>query len=93
MKTLTLYAKTNNLELVKIKYKAFGKYSIGFDLIKPETREIIASFEPVYYTNGDRWFLRNSHNNYIGKRYFKRLDKNALINIQPNETSYMLLSK
>jgi len=90
MKTLELFCKINNLKLVEIRYKhQFGYCSRkGYDIINPLNNAILVSFEPVYYSSGDRWHLCHVHHNYRGPRYAKRITSKLLSFINPAETSF-----
>jgi len=62
MKTLQKFAEMHNLEIVTIKYRNQGLRVTrkGYDLIN-ENREIKLSLEPVSYSNGDKWLVREGH--------------------------------
>ena len=95
MKTIKEFCEKNNLKFVLIRYNnGFGYCTRkGIDIINPSNNDILASFEPVYYSNGDKWYLRNRHNNYLGPLYFKRITKKSLSFINPFETSFFRLAK
>lgn len=49
----------------------------GWAIVDADMNEL-AVFEPCYYSNGDRWLVRNySDKNWTGK-YFKRLNDPAI---------------
>ena len=89
-KCLRDFCTENNLNLIIIRYKTgFGYVKRrGFDLVNPKNNQIIASFEPINYSDKTKWFLRHVHRNYKGERYFLNLCKSALKNINPLESSF-----
>jgi hypothetical protein len=94
MKSLSKFAAENNLKVVPIRYRhGFGYCKRkGYDLIN-DKGHILASFEPVEYLSGDKWYLRDVHHNYNGQRYIKRITYNFLkSNINPTETSFTHLA-
>ena len=95
MKYLNDFCKANNLKLVSIRYKhQFGYCKRkGYDIVNPSNNAILASFEPCNYSNGDKWYLRNKHDNYKGPRYCKRITKNILSYINPAESSFIYSAK
>ena len=95
MKTIDNFCKVNNLQSVSIRYKhQFGCCKRkGYDVVNPSNNAILVSFEPVYYSNGDKYHLRNVHHNYTGLRYCKRITTKFLENnINVNETSFFRLA-
>ena len=95
MKALQNFAEANNLQIIPIKYRhQFGYVRRkGYDLVKNDgSKQILASFEPCEYSNGDKWYIRNTHEQYKGPRYFKRITPAVLININPAALSFFINS-
>lgn len=95
MKKLEKFCLDNNLTLMKVKYRHQFGYCrrVGYDIVKPATQEILCSFEPVEYTSGDRWYLRNVHKGFKGPRYCKRISKKILSYIDPKGISFIRFNK
>lgn len=91
MKTLTDFANANNLTVIQINYYSQGIKirRKGYDLCR-KTGDIIISFEPCYYSNGDKWFLRNTGINYNGPDYLKRINAKFLSTLNINDKSYVI---
>jgi hypothetical protein len=54
---LSLAAKVNGtVELLR--YHAHGQVNNGFAIVDADSNELL-EIEPVYYSNGDRWLIRN----------------------------------
>jgi hypothetical protein len=95
MKTLNKYIKTFssdiNVELktltfksngIRLKRKGFA--IIGFDPSRTNKRELI-TFEPVHYSNGDRWLIygslvSNYCTNFYAKNIYQAIKKLNIIN-------------
>jgi len=91
MKALNDFAQKNGLKVEKINY-SFQGLKIkrkGFDLVNKAGR-IIASFEPVFYSNGDKYFLKTGE---AKKRYCKRISKGFLNTLNVNFDSFIYLKK
>jgi len=61
----------------------------GIDIINSENK-ILFSFEPVNYSNGDKYFLRHGKSK-DKKVYFKRITLNVLFNLISDEFPFILL--
>lgn len=92
MKTIDLFCVDKNLKCVEIRYRhQFGYIKRkGFDLID-DNGYIKASFEPVDYSNGDKWHLRNGKSE-LGS-YFKRISKSVLESLDLNYENHLVLSQ
>lgn len=91
-KTIQRFQAEHNIEVYPVPYKIQGirLRRKGWDLCEPKKIEVIGSdalvqyiyfsFEPVNFSDGTKWFLRNVPRNYPDNapRYFKRLSKNML---------------
>ena len=87
MKTLLKYAKENDLVLAKVNYRSCGTKIVGYDLCKPDGK-IVISFEPSNY-NKNKWHVRNSHENYRGPFYLKKITEGFLKEyLKPEEVSF-----
>ena len=87
-KVLTQFAAENNLDLVNINYSNGCK---GYDFVKKDSKQIVVSIEPINRTN-EKWFFRTTHENYIGKHYFKSISKKMFVDINVKENSFYILS-
>lgn len=82
------YCKEHSLLLVRVIYKYRG-VSIkrpGWDICKPNG-EIVLSVEPKRYYDGTKWFVRHllcKMPEHLGIRYFKRISKDMLSDIDLN---------
>lgn len=84
------YATAHGLHIAVITYRTQGIKCKrkGFDLVKPNG-QIVASYEPVsFYSLPDKWYVRNVHCNFTGRRYITRIDNTALNELNPNENSF-----
>lgn len=92
MKTLIEFCSKNGLTLTPIKYRhQFGYCKRkGYDITRGQ--KIIASFEPCEFSNGEKWYLRNTHENCTGPRYFKRITPKSLENLNPAANSFFINS-
>lgn len=93
MKFLTRFADNNDLRIIPITYRFKGTKLArkGFDLVNNKD-QILASFEPINDTSGNKWYLRNVHENYAGVRYVKRItDKFLNSNINTKASSFYVL--
>jgi hypothetical protein len=89
-KALQQYATAHGLRIAVITYKYQGIKCNrkGFDLVKPNG-QIVASYEPVsFYSSPNKWYVRNVHTNFTGRRYLTRIDNTALNELNPNENSF-----
>ena len=89
-KTLQHIQLDRSVDIYPVNYKSQGinVKRKGWDICEKGKRNVIGdedkiqyiyfSLEPVNYSNGDKWFLRNVPRNYPenAPRYFKRLSKN-----------------
>jgi hypothetical protein len=91
MKTLIDYAKENELVVVEIKYHGWGTTNIGYDIINPKNAQIIVAIEP-YFIGDTKWYFRDVHKNYDGERYFKKISKKMLSQLNPKADSFMINS-
>ena len=66
----SIYNNGKCLRVEKINYHSngFKLKRCGYDIVDKDNN-ILLSFEPVNYSNGDKWFLKSG----IGQRYAKRL--------------------
>ncbi len=95
MKTLLSFAAKNNLVVLPIRYKhQFGYCKRkGYDLLTKDGY-ILASFEPTQFNStNEKWYLRNVHENYNGKRYISRITEKFLSeNINVESKSFFVNS-
>ena len=94
MKQLTQFATINNLKVQPVRYRhQFGHCKRnGYDLLTQDNK-ILASFEPCEYSNGDKWYLRNVHEQYSGPRYITRITTKFLTeNINVSANSFFINS-
>jgi len=91
MKTLIKYANEHGLVVVKIKYKGWGTTNIGYDIINPQNAQIIVAIEP-YFIGDTKWYFRHVHKDYNGERYFKKMCKKMLCQLNPKAVSFMINS-
>lgn len=76
-KQLEKIAKAMNLKVVKIWYKFQGiQKTNGWDL-QDIFGKIYISFEPVNYSNGDKWFIINRNHLDTNKTYYKSVSQIA----------------
>jgi hypothetical protein len=87
-KILKQFCDLHGLQLVRIKYKyqSIPLKRCGWELVNKDN-SIIFSIEPKSYG----WFVRNTHEGYIGKNSFSRISKKMLEKINPNGISYYKL--
>lgn len=98
MKTIHNFCKAKQLEAVKINYKCqgFPVSRKGIDIIKPENRCILASFEPVSYNDstGYKWCVR-IYNPQSKCLHVKRITQSVLqqIDTETEQTGMYLALK
>lgn len=91
MKAIENFCKIKNYKCVKIPYRCNSKKlkRKGIDIID-NNNKILFSFEPVSYSNGDKWLLIHGKSN-DNKRYFKKITLNVLFNLIPAEFPFILI--
>lgn len=78
MKTLLNFCEQNNLLLVHIKYRFQGMRlrRKGFDIVRPNDKTILFSFEPENFTHSKiKWFVRVSPEGYTKGSHINRITK------------------
>ena len=91
MKTIKKFCSVKNYKYVKITYNTNGMKlkRKGFDIFDNDNK-ILFSFEPVNYSNGDKWILRHGKSK-DNQRYFKRITTKTLFNLIPAEFPFILI--
>lgn len=91
MKTISNFCAAKRLTSIEISYKCNGVKlkRKGIDIVNSENK-ILYSFEPVTYSNGDKWFLRHGKSK-ANNVYFKRITLNVLFNLIPDVFPYIFL--
>lgn len=77
-------------EVITYRFNGLKLKRKGIDIVNSENK-ILFSFEPVNYSNGDKWFLKQGKSK-DKKVYFKRITINVLFNLIPDEFSYILIN-
>lgn len=71
--TLSTFAASLGLSVVAINYNARGSKFRGYDLVSAN-KAIQVSFEPVHYSNGDKWMVTDKTQTVFGGvRYIKSM--------------------
>ena len=82
-------AKRYKSELITYRYNGIKLKRKGIEIVNNENK-ILFSFEPVSYSNGDKWFLRHGKSK-DKKVYFKRITLDVLFNLIPDEFPFILI--
>lgn len=93
MKSLKTFAAENNLIVSPVRYRhQFGYCKRkGYDLCRPDGK-ILAAFEPIELSDA-KWYIRDKHEGYNGKRYINRITLKFLRgNINPEANSFFVNS-
>lgn len=89
-KFIALYPELN-LRIEKVKYRFKNYTFIGYDIVK-EDDSIVVSIEPLLTVN-HKWYFKDTHEDYDGSRYFKRLSLEMFRKINPRAKSFYKFKK
>jgi hypothetical protein len=92
MKALENFAKANGFKVDKIKYRHKTSSKTGYDIVKG--KYILMTFEPVKYSNGDKWLVKYSYSiSDKGLEYLKSISAAWLKNIQVSKLQTVYIKK